>query len=298
MYYKNYVNISRSLTNIINQPTHFDSRTENSSLLDPILITDNVPLIDSDTIHIDRKISDHDGDMGWKPLCVKQWSCVFRHWARCNVISTDRVNYKVFRWAFRNAVNKKENWCFRIMTKFRESNLELYTGLENILHKNVITQLEDFLFDKYKVNWQNRMFSQKVGNKLRTYKLFKEVFETEMYLSKNIPSRYRSAFAKFRCGVAPLRIETGRYENKNVNERVCFICHDQIEDEKHVLLYCPLYADLRERLFNEVKRSNVHFIILSDDDKFIYLFKSTECYDMVAKTCFNILSRRNSFLYS
>jgi hypothetical protein len=61
-----------------------------------------------------------------------------------------------------------------------------------------------------------------------------------------LKSRYRSAFAKFRCGVAPLRIETGRYENKNVNERVCFICHDQIEDEKHVLLDCPLYADLRE----------------------------------------------------
>ena len=39
--------------------------------------------------------------------------------------------------------------------------------------------------------------------------------------------------------MAPLRIETGRYENKNVNERVCFICHDQIEDEKHVLLDCP-----------------------------------------------------------
>jgi hypothetical protein len=49
------------LTNIINKPTHFDSRTGNSSLLDPILITDNVPLIDSDIIHIDRKISDHDG---------------------------------------------------------------------------------------------------------------------------------------------------------------------------------------------------------------------------------------------
>ena len=71
---------------------------------------------------------------------------------------------------------------------FQECNLELYTDLENILHKYVITQLEDLLFDKYKVNWQNRMFSQKVGNKLRTYKLFKEVFETEMYLSKNISS--------------------------------------------------------------------------------------------------------------
>ena len=130
------------------------------------------------------------------------------------------------------------------------------------------------------------------------YELINCLNKTEMYSSKNISSRYRSAFAKFRCGVAPLRIETGSYENKNVNERVCFICHDQIEDEKHVLLDCPLYADLRESLFNEVKRSNVHFIILSDDDKFIYLFKSTECYDTVAKTCFNILSRRNSFLYS
>ena len=55
-----------------------------------------------------------------------------------------RVNYKVFRWSFRNAVDKKKNWCFRIMTKFRECNLELYTDLENILHKNVITQLENF----------------------------------------------------------------------------------------------------------------------------------------------------------
>jgi hypothetical protein len=64
-------------------------------------------------------------------------------------MSTDRVNYKVFRWAFRNAVNKKKNWCLRIMTK---CNLELYTDLENSLHKNVITRLEDFLFDKYKVN--------------------------------------------------------------------------------------------------------------------------------------------------
>jgi hypothetical protein len=50
--------------------------------------------------------------------------------------------------------------------------------------------------------------------------------------------------------VAPLRIETGRYENKNVNERVCFVCHEQIEDEKHVLLDCSLYADLPESLFN------------------------------------------------
>ena len=94
------------------------------------------------------------------------------------------------------------------------------------------------------MNGNGEFYPYDVGKKIRNYKLFKTTFETELYLSKTITHRYRSAFAKFRCGVAPLRIETGRYENKEVNERVCFICNDQIEDEKHVLLACPLYVDL------------------------------------------------------
>ena len=47
--------------NIINKPTHFDNRTGNYSLLDPILITDSISIIDSDTLHVNREVSDHDG---------------------------------------------------------------------------------------------------------------------------------------------------------------------------------------------------------------------------------------------
>jgi kynurenine formamidase len=49
------------LFNVIDKPTHFDKHTGNISLLDPILITDSIQVIDSDTIEIDRQISDHDG---------------------------------------------------------------------------------------------------------------------------------------------------------------------------------------------------------------------------------------------
>jgi hypothetical protein len=75
--------------------------------------------------------------------------------------------------------------------------------------------------------------NQEYKNLFLLLKILKQVLATVSY---HISSRYTSAFAKFRCGVAPLRIETGRYENKIVNERVCFICHEQIEDEKHALL--------------------------------------------------------------
>ena len=44
------------------------------------------------------------------------------------------------------------------------------------------------------------------GNKLRTYRTFKNEFITEPYLSIIVHKKYRSAYAKFRCGVALLVI--------------------------------------------------------------------------------------------
>ena len=70
-------------------------------------------------------------------------------------------------------------------------------------------------------------------NKLRTYKLFK-------YVKLIMQRSHRSSFAKFRMGVAPLRIEPGRYERIAEVDRVCFNCNDAVESEEHVLNDCPL----------------------------------------------------------
>ena len=67
--------------------------------------------------------------------------------------------------------------------------------------------------------------------------LFKEVYETEPYVKNHIMSRAkRSSLAKFRCGVAPLRIETGRCEMISYDMRNCFNCITNVENEEHVLL--------------------------------------------------------------
>jgi hypothetical protein len=78
--------------------------------------------------------------------------------------------------------------------------------------------------------------------------------------------------------------------------------HGGFHFDTHTNLYdsliCPLYADLRERLFNEVKRSNVHFIISSDDDKFIYLFNSTEVMIWLPRLALIFYVEEIVFLYS
>lgn len=60
-------------------------------------------------------------------------------------------------------------------------------------------------------------------------------------------AKHRSALSKIRCGVAPIRVETGSVENLPVNEndRLCPFCNT-VEEEIHVLLDCNRYDNIRK----------------------------------------------------
>ena len=100
-----------------------------------------------------------------------------------------------------------------------------------------------------------------------------------------MPFNDRSAFAKCGCGVAPIRLETGRYENIKLEERYCFICSNLIEDETHVILHYLVYFDFRNNLFAEVLKANRNLMSLSDCQKMVFLFSNQYVFRIVAKTC-------------
>ena len=87
------------------------------------------------------------------------------------------------------------------------------------------------------------------GNKLRTYALFKERVELEPYLWRIHDASQRRLIARLRMGVAPLRIELGRYEvtaqggrGLPVEARVCQACRcGCVEDEAHFVVECPAH---------------------------------------------------------
>ena len=73
------------------------------------------------------------------------------------------------------------------------------------------------MFNTHTNQWKNdieRVSSKNsLGrNKLRTYRLIKTDYNVEHYCKMLMSFTHRSALAKFRCGVAPIRLETGRYE--------------------------------------------------------------------------------------
>lgn len=103
-------------------------------------------------------------------------------------------------------------------TKFEELDLNQYCNVECILSKSVIKDIENNLFIMYHNKWHSNLLANE-NSKLLTYRLFQSNYCTDKYLSITMPGKYKNAYAKYRAGVAPIRIETGRFEGIDANKR-------------------------------------------------------------------------------
>ena len=102
-----------------------------------------------------------------------------------------------------------------------------------------------------------------------------------------LPRKHRSALSKFRSGVAPLRLETGRYEGLEVDQRICPICHSSVEDEKHVLLHCPLYVDFRNALFKQACEVNASFGNYTENEQLVFFLLHSGFDQIISKNLFS-----------
>jgi len=61
-----------------------------------------------------------------------------------------------------------------------------------------------------------------------------------------LPPTPKSVLTKFRCSVAPLRVETRLYENAAIEKRLCQMCNTtNVGNELHLLHCCSAYNHIR-----------------------------------------------------
>jgi hypothetical protein len=125
----------------------------------------------------------------------------------------ERITKKVFCWD-RTQVNRS-SWSTRV--KDLMDSLDM-THHYSALRTCDLDTVDAVLRQQFHIQWL-----QNIQNtpKLRTYKLLKNQYNLEKYVELNIPKNVRSAMAMFRCGVLPLRIETGRYKSEPIEDRIC-----------------------------------------------------------------------------
>ncbi len=200
------------------------------------------------------------GDMGWDPCKVRWGIEMLRFWNRLVRMSDDRLVKRVFNWDYNIQLN---NWSSEInMLLGNVQMLDCFNARNMCNLENVRIKLMELECDSWKTNINNKP-------KLRTYVTFKHQYEREKYVEMNLSRSERSYLAQFRCGILPIRIETGRFRGEDVNESICTFCdRNEVEDEIHFMFRCQKFHELREHLINYVKQNTNNFEHITYYEKF------------------------------
>jgi len=105
---------------------------------------------------------------------------------------------------------------------------------------------------KEEEEWRVEMIGKE---KLRNYRKIKDTLTLETYLTEETNKKGRYLLTNLRTGTNRLRIELGRRVRpvEPVQDRLCMSCmNGEVEDEKHFLINCQVYQDLREDMYIEI----------------------------------------------
>ena len=230
------------------------------------------------------------GDAGWISSTVRRKIEMFRYWNRLINMDDNRITKKIFKWDYTNRKGKG-SWNSDIYKLFSEiGKLDNY---RNLLSVN-LEEVKKLLLQIEKSEWLNDI---QTTSKLVNYRNFKEAYVSEPYVYKLHNRLHRSVFAQLRCGILPLKIETGRYTQIPLNYRLCTFCnHDAIEDEIHFLFNCSLYNEIRTLFWDKFVSLCPWFTELSNQGK-MKIFMSEIFVKTAAEYIFECYNLRKQKLY-
>ena len=99
-----------------------------------------------------------------------------------------------------------------------------HAGVEDDVHLNNATDLE-FIRQKLQKESRNKWHIEAMTkSKLCTFVKIHNFEEQKILLKANLDRFHRSLIAKFKSGILPLRLETGRYKGIGKELRFCQVC--------------------------------------------------------------------------
>ena len=123
-----------------------------------------------------------------------------------------------------------------------------YQGVANT--KYFVSMFKQRLYDMYGQSWHAALTEH---SKASLYTLFKDSFVPSLYLDV-----YNwKTLVRFFTRNHHLNVEVGSWHKPNkipYEQRYCFYCQDDIEDEFHFVLCCPIYKDVRVKYIKKYYR--------------------------------------------
>ena len=104
-----------------------------------------------------------------------------------------------------------------------------------------LSALVQGLKDQYLQSWYAELAD---SSKFCLYKVYKLHYEYMTYLKCLYIRKFRHTLSKFKSGCHNLEIEIGRHHGLPSHDRLCRLCKDEVENEIHFMLQCPVYESI------------------------------------------------------
>ena len=200
------------------------------------------------------------GDLRWTSAFSRQQATAVRYFMQLTRMPRSRLTRQIFEWDYDRALNGRRSWCRDIKDILHKCSMvdrferqHWHRDSVSEIYRNVVTCLD-------RLERQQQSRDGQTMSRLRIYNALSmssgEMNPVEMpYLRLDRGSR--TLIAKLRTGTLPLSIETGRYRQIALDQRVCRSCdRNVIEDEIHFIFHCEKYIDIRTDLSISYRNSN------------------------------------------
>ena len=177
------------------------------------------------------------GDSGRFPLTTNSSIRCLKYWLKILKMPESRYVRKCYNYLLNTKTKLSVNWALEIKYVWVAQNVEN--------DNSFIKKFTEYIRRRHLEAWQTSLNS---SSKLSLYRSIKTAYGHEHYLNSLNVRKYRHAYAQLRSGFHELEIEKGRYNNTPFADRLCKICNlDQVENELHFILICPMFDDMRRR---------------------------------------------------
>ena len=171
------------------------------------------------------------GECGRYPLFIRTQSNCVRYWLRLLCMERERLPYLAYQCSYSLAERGKKSWAEKV------KNLLLQNGFGEAWYNQGVGNPKRFLGcftqrlqDCYEQNWHEKV---EKGDRFAEYRLFKQYFQIEDYLT-SLEAYMRGALFRFRAGISWLKIHRSRFTAEV--DLSCPYCSNKNEDELHFYL--------------------------------------------------------------
>ena len=213
------------------------------------------------------------GELGRFPLYIERHIRMIKYFLKIYTSKSENCILKaILQDQIRNIqLNKSiKNWASNICEILQSAGLnEVWLFPESVSINVLVPLLRCRLRDIYITNWRTGL---EMSSSLNIFREIKITFERSDYIDVLENTKYRNSLAKLRLASHKLNIEIGRHNNVPRHERKCLLCNlNDIEDEFHFVLKCPVYADIRKELVPRFYYSNTsmykYISLMQNNDK-------------------------------